>query len=189
MGLVVLGGGPVCNTDADCDDENACDGAEVCRMGACVRGEEPNCNDGIACTDDTCDPLTGCTNAPDDGACADGVDCTLDTCVPGEGCTQQASDAACDDGRSCTEDVCDPVTDCLNTESCPAGQTCDGAGECADICNTDADCDDGVECTFDLCLTEFGAEVSFCKEHPAQTSSATTSKHARKTSATPRPDV
>jgi hypothetical protein len=45
-----------------------------------------NCDDGNPCTDDSCDPLTGCvhTNKPDGTACSDGNVCTVgDSCVAG----------------------------------------------------------------------------------------------------------
>ena len=47
-----------------------------------------NCNDGDLCTDDSCDPASGCINTPN---------------------------YDCDDGDACTDDSCDPATgECIN---------------------------------------------------------------------------
>jgi len=48
------------------------------------------CNDGIACTLDSCNPSTGCQYLPVDTFCDDQDDCTVDTCDPILGC--QSSD-------------------------------------------------------------------------------------------------
>ena len=44
------------------------------------------CDDGIACTADTCVPGVGCSNTPDDGACDDGNICSQNKCEAGSGC-------------------------------------------------------------------------------------------------------
>jgi subtilisin-like proprotein convertase family protein len=68
-----------CNSDADCNDGNLCNGAETCVAGACTPGTSINCDDGQFCTIDSCDPSTGnCLHAPN--PCSDGVPCTTDTC-------------------------------------------------------------------------------------------------------------
>jgi hypothetical protein len=71
----------------------------------------PNCDDGIACTADACNPLSGlCEHAPDDAACDDGNACTQDSCSPMTGCVNDPgplNGSACDDGNACTaNDVC-----------------------------------------------------------------------------------
>src|SRR6185295_17645637 len=43
-----------------CEDGDACNGSERCDAGTCTRGPAPVCNDGNACTADSCDPATGC---------------------------------------------------------------------------------------------------------------------------------
>ncbi len=44
--------------NAMCDDGNACNGAETCNsITGCQNGTPPNCNDGIACTVDSCNPV------------------------------------------------------------------------------------------------------------------------------------
>jgi cysteine-rich repeat protein len=49
-----------------CDDGNPCNGVETCNTatGQCVPGTPLNCNDGNACTDDSCIPQTGCVHTP-----------------------------------------------------------------------------------------------------------------------------
>jgi hypothetical protein len=46
--------------DGDCDDGDACNGTETCLAGVCQPGTPLVCDDGNACTDDTCDPMLGC---------------------------------------------------------------------------------------------------------------------------------
>jgi len=65
-----------------CDPENGC-----------LAGELLDCNDGIECTVDSCDPIDGCSNVPDDALCDDGNPCTIDRCDPDLGC--QYTDVVC----------------------------------------------------------------------------------------------
>jgi hypothetical protein len=82
----------------DCDDENACNGVELCseEHGVCAPGVPLDCDDGLRCTVDTCDPIEGCENelidedgdgfAPSHLACDErGGDCDDDddTVYPG----------------------------------------------------------------------------------------------------------
>lgn len=54
-----------CQTDADCNDNNLCNGVEICsENGACVPSPGLNCDDQNPCTEDACDPEAGCTNTP-----------------------------------------------------------------------------------------------------------------------------
>jgi hypothetical protein len=48
----------------------------------CVAG---GCDDGNPCTDDACDPATGCQHVPNAASCSDGAACTVgDSCVAGQ---------------------------------------------------------------------------------------------------------
>ncbi len=101
--------------------------------GLACRHEPIDCDDGVPCTLDACDPATGaCSHLPDDAACDDGVDCTVDACDPAQGCTAAPDDGACDDGIACTDDACGLATGCTH------------AGD-------DAACADGSPCTADHC--------------------------------------
>ncbi|MEE9332454.1 MAG: hypothetical protein V3U89_09540 [Methylophilaceae bacterium] len=56
-----------CNTANDCSDGLFCTGAATCQNNMCVAGTPPNCDDGIACTIDSCNEIANsCQNlAPD----------------------------------------------------------------------------------------------------------------------------
>ena len=103
---------PECVTDGDCDDGNACT-INSCIDGACIS----NPDDGASC-DAAGDP--GLCNG---GACiglCDGVDCTSTSQCVGDG-TCNVQNGQCDpgsplpEGTACTEN---------------GGSTCDGAGNC-----------------------------------------------------------
>jgi len=112
-------------------------------------GNDFECNDGDACTNDRCvanvcqaNPIPGCCESTAD--CDDAYACTEDACVEGScqnnliaGCC--VADGECDDGRACTTDACD-----MATHSCVFVDT----GGC---CTTAADCNDGDACTSDVC--------------------------------------
>ena len=94
-----------------------------------------DCDDGDPCTEDRCDPASGCVNEAPPGLCDDDDPCTEDLC-DGQGlCQHEPVSGACDDGDACTE-----------------GEVCvDGA------CVGDpVDCDDGLDCTIDACDTGAG---------------------------------
>lgn len=93
---------PPCQTNGDCNDNDACT-TDTCNSGTCVH-TPVSCNDNDACTTDTCDSLLGC----------------------------QHSATNCDDGNPCTVDACNPLTGCEHTlVSCPAGDSCNSTnGQC-----------------------------------------------------------
>lgn len=68
-------------TAQGCDDHNVCDGIETCdaTSGACVPGTPLNCDDGDACTTDTCDPVNGCVHQGGPGLTA--ALCQIDNLV------------------------------------------------------------------------------------------------------------
>jgi hypothetical protein len=102
---------PECETDEQCDDGNVCDGIEQCVAGRCEGGAGPRCGDGIDCTDDGCDPTTGCFAVPRDERCRDdGLTCTVERCDPTGGCVSELRHELCDDGIPCTDDICDPLS-------------------------------------------------------------------------------
>ena len=127
----------------DCDDGQACT-ADTCQAnGTCVHAPLPNgspCDDGDVCTSgDAC--LSGLCFASALVACDDGDPCSTDACAPPEGCTHApATGPACDDGNACTGgDRCE-TGKCQGgaTNLCP---TC-GDGPCEaplETCSTCAD--------------------------------------------------
>ena len=126
------------NTDA-CDDGDACTLIDVCQGGLCVGAGAMDCDDGNPCTDDACDPTSGCVYTPNSDPCDDSNICTDDTCNPAIGCVYTNNTASCDDNDACTDndtcssgtcsgqaitcndsnvctdDSCDPATGCINT--------------------------------------------------------------------------
>ncbi|MBI3834820.1 MAG: hypothetical protein HY287_10865 [Planctomycetes bacterium] len=129
-------------------------------------------DDGIYCNgQENCDAVNGCVVIPVN--CDDGVACTVDTCnESAHGCDHTPSDALCDDGDSCTSDTC-TATGCMHQSIC--GSCCDQSdGTCTDgvpasTC-TCSQCQwaQGVSCTATDChplfmpiptVTSWGATV------------------------------
>jgi hypothetical protein len=146
--------------DPVCTDGDICNGVELCDpVVGCVPGAPVDCSDGIDCTVDSCDALTGgcrsladselCTAPaicdPAEGGCVeppacavdvdcdDGIACTRDRCLTEFGrCGYEPQDALCDDGYFCTgAEACDPASGCV-----PGARP---------------GCDDGIPCTADNC--------------------------------------
>ncbi len=91
---------------------------------SCVHNPNASlCNDGNACTDDSCDAVLGCQYANNTTACSDGNSCTTgDVCSAGT-CVG-GPPPSCDDGIACTTDGCSTSTGCTHVDGCPGGQTC-----------------------------------------------------------------
>jgi hypothetical protein len=99
--------------DGNCDNGLFCDGTETCDpVLDCQAGTAPTIDDGVACTDDSCDEVN-------------------DVIV------NAANDSLCDNGLFCDgAETCDPVLDCqAGTDPCGGG-ACD---EGADVCQGSAD--------------------------------------------------
>ena len=120
-----------------CDDSDACTIGEVCGQGTCGDGAALVCDDDNPCTDDACEPLSGCSHTNNAAACDDDDPCsTGDHCDSGA-CATLGS-LACDDANPCTDDTCVPGLGCdymPNTDPCDdgdpgtVGDAC-VAGEC-----------------------------------------------------------
>ncbi len=94
-------------TNNPCDDGNACTNGERCANGACNPGEPLICDDDIDCTEDRCDPASGCVFNPISDRCDDSDICTDDVCDPVSGCQNTLNTAPCDDVDPCTmNDAC-----------------------------------------------------------------------------------
>ena len=156
-------GGGMCqgtgfNTDP-CQDGNACTAADSCAAGTCVAGPPLDCDDHNLCTDDSCDPASGCVHTPKSPGCDDGDPCTDDSCDPATGeCQHTPNTAPCDDGNACTTgDRCSagscqggPALACDDGNVCTT-DSCDPAHGCVHAPNT-LSCDDGNACTIgDVC--------------------------------------
>jgi hypothetical protein len=114
-----------------CEDGDPCTAGDTCADGLCIAGGPVACDDGVACTVDTCTPEAGCLHAPVDALCGTPAACTQLTCDPSSGCqASPLSGPPCDDGDACT-----------TADQCLTGQ-CRGRPVA---------CDDGIACTRDAC--------------------------------------
>jgi len=154
------------------------------------------------CYNATCDPAKGCQFTPK--VCDDGSACTVDTCVVATGlcnfepvvCTQAAGGLcssttcnnatglcetgrkSCDDAIGCTLDACDPLTgQCVYT---PSDELCNLNDPCqTSMCNATGGCmdnnitcpDDGLYCTNAVCVAFQG-----CNAQSIQCNTTTSSK-------------
>eukprot|EP00892_Ulva_mutabilis_P003752 jgi/Ulvmu1/1749/UM117_0026.1 len=121
--------------------------------------EASDCDDDIACTNDSCDHThvdaddDGCVHEADDDHCSDGFTCTDNVCDPNHktdntGCVTTYNNAACDDDYSCTIDICvgnrDPASWGMDELDVDHNNGC-GYKEKINAC------DDGRACTHDEC--------------------------------------
>ncbi len=90
------------NCDPDDDNDGFLDGCETAEgTDPFDSASTPQCDDGNACTADTCPAGIGCTHTPVAGACDDGDPCTAGdtcaggTCVPGAPACAPGFDAIC----------------------------------------------------------------------------------------------
>jgi hypothetical protein len=126
-----------CILNATCGASGNCagtwDGAK------CKCGSNAECDDGRACTLDTCDTAKGaCSSTPVAGTCLLGEECwnngdihPFDQCLECDvaASATQWTALGCDDGDACTVDSCDPVTGC-SQKAGPAGSCCKFASDC-----------------------------------------------------------
>jgi len=117
-----------CAIDAHCDDGEACTD-DTCNSGICVF-IDVHCDDGEACTDDTCNNGTCVFTNDDTNTCTDGNDCTDDSCSSGTCVSTNDDTNTCTDGNPCT-----------TADTCSSG-TCSGTNE-----SSGTPCDDGLFCT------------------------------------------
>jgi hypothetical protein len=126
--------------------------------------DDADCDDGIPCTRDVCQPGRFCVNAGDQSRCSDGVFCNgHEVCDPDVGC-RAASPPRCNDNDVCTLDYCDEGSKgCAHDPRdndddgevdwhCLGGTDCDDfdatrSGGVAEICSdaVDNDCDDSID--------------------------------------------
>jgi len=159
-----------------CADTNLCNGEETCDgNGACAAGPELDCDDGSACTNDDCTPLTGCSNVaitcPDDGN-----PCTVPLCNAATGCgfANVMDGTSCDDANACTSSTvcmagsCEPMmgTTCADDGNPCTVERCDAALGCvSEPVGNGTACDDGDQCTLGSTCTAGacgGGSAVFC---------------------------
>jgi len=126
-------------------------------------GKGLNCDDGNACTDDSCDVSAGCQFEPNGDPCDDGNQCTTMGACSAGWCKSPAV-VDCDDGNLCTDDVCDPAVGCVfysNTIPCNDGTICTTGDQCnGGECNSGEplECADANVCTDDSCDAVAGCQ-------------------------------
>ncbi len=140
---------------APCSDGDPCTLNDFCTNETCA-GPPKNCNDGNACTDDSCDPVSGnCVHVNNSAPCSDGNACTTGDMCSNGACTGTSTN--CDDGNPGTDDSCDTATGaCVHT---PNSNPCNDGNACTTgdvysngVCSgTPKNCDDGNLCTDDSC--------------------------------------
>jgi hypothetical protein len=150
--------------DRPCDDGDVCNGIEQCVTGTCTAGTPRVCEDSRPCTADVCVRALGCVYPPDPEVVPnDGIGCTDDSC-DGSGAEHHAPvHSECPDG-ACTFGICDPAAGCTgmaaaNTQTCDDGDPCDGIDHCVEgecLPGEVPDCDDGFACTRDQCAGVLG---------------------------------
>jgi len=151
-------------TGASCSDSSVCTVGDACNGGVCLPGAATKCDDGLACTKDSCEANKGCVFSPDDTPCDDGVVCTVDACasagakLDAKGCAYVPFDTKCGGGGACG------VPRCLADKGCTVvpdpGKCSDGIACTVDNCDLtngcsvvgdDKLCDDKLSCTTDVC--------------------------------------
>ncbi|NUN16162.1 MAG: hypothetical protein HUU55_21255, partial [Myxococcales bacterium] len=143
------------NNTVACDDGDACTDGDTCVDGSCASGSALDCDDSNLCTNDGCDPATGCTTTAVN--CGDNNACTIDLCLPATGCVH--SPVPCNDGTACTTDGCDPDAGCTFTPIvCDDDDVCTSDGCSAALGCTFApiNCNDNNACTIDSCTPGIG---------------------------------
>jgi hypothetical protein len=136
-----------CQQDSDCDDGNACNGAETCTNGFCAPGTPMVCP-GDPCNGlGRCDAATGlCGHGP---PCNDGNPCNgVEICTPLTGPCIAGTPIDCSAQNACTT---------VNGAPAYVVGTCDpSTGACG--AGTPVLCDDGNPCTTDTCDPVLGCQ-------------------------------
>ena len=123
----------VCSIDKDCDDGNACNGAETCADHLCMPASAPAdgtaCGSGKLCHNGVCG----------DAKCGDGITTAPEECddgnaVDGDGCNSDCT-------FSCKSS--DPARNCTPADVCMGQGTCDDATH---VCAAGTPLGDGMHC-------------------------------------------
>ncbi len=149
---------------APCFDGDACNTGDLCAGGTCVSGNTPLiCDDGNACTADSCSGPIGCTHVGLTGtACTDGNACLLGEACSNGNCLAGSAVPDCSDNNACTSDACDPASGCTHANfvgGCDDGDPCTAVDSCVGSTCVGAlklFCDDGNPCTADACAGILG---------------------------------
>jgi hypothetical protein len=121
------------NVPLDCDDGDACS-IDSCVEPSGCRHVPLNCDDGDQCTTDRCDRTRGCLHETIAGCCRTVADCPTDACHSRRCIDRQCTSpkpVSCDDGDASTVDTCDPARGCLHAPAtAPPPAPCARDGDC-----------------------------------------------------------
>jgi len=138
-----------CDTSGD----SACQATACSTTTGTCQTTATNCDDGNACTADSCDPVTGCSHSTSPCYSATPSNaCKIPSCNTANGACIEIN-RNCDDGNACTVDSCDPTLGCVHTaltcqsDSCNT-RVCNSTVGCV---STPVNCDDANPCTSDTC--------------------------------------
>ena len=138
-----------------CSDDNLCTRADQCLGGQCV-GTPTVCDDGVACTQDTCNPGTGaCEFSPLSARCNDADPCTSDVCQPGPG----ADLSGCVHALAPTGTPCGP-SGCGTVALCAAGACVDYATPEGYPCEDGDPCSQQDSCHGGVCVPGQGGHLA-----------------------------
>jgi hypothetical protein len=152
----VLGDGPECEMNVDCDDGFVCENFECVPDVEC--NENDDCDTGEICNDNVCvsDPNLFCnTGACDDdpglrGQCVDAFLLCLANNIDEDECIavsllicnpECTVNEDCDTGEICVDNVCVPDLECTMNEDCDTGEIC-----VDNVCVPDLECTMNEEC-------------------------------------------
>ncbi|MBI5608843.1 MAG: hypothetical protein HY902_08170 [Deltaproteobacteria bacterium] len=142
---------PVSN-GVTCSDGSACTGPDQCTNGQCA-GQAADCDDKNPCSNDSCDPKTGCVHANNTNPCSDGNACTLGDVCAGGTCSA-GSPPSCSDGLKNGGEIdkdCGGASTCglPACPSCPTGAVCVNGSDCASkVCQAG-------HCAFPTCNDQY----------------------------------
>ena len=96
------------NSTKPCTTANLCLLGTTCKTGQCQGGTATDCDDKIACTADSCDPVKGCLHAGNKALCDDGDPCTDQACDAAKGCSNPPlpDQTPCATERFCAKGLC-----------------------------------------------------------------------------------
>ncbi len=123
--------------DSLCDNDLFCDGLEYCDPNLdCQDGPEPDCDDNVDCTVDSCnEQIDSCDNDPDDSYCDNGLYCDGEEyCDIYDDC-QDGTAVDCSDDLFCTiTERCDETQDkCVYDDRDCSANNIDGIASCFNI--------------------------------------------------------
>ncbi|NIQ89590.1 MAG: hypothetical protein GWN93_11280, partial [Deltaproteobacteria bacterium] len=102
----------------------------------CQAGTPLDPDDGVACTVDSCDPVTGVSNVPNDGLCDNGLFCDgAETCDAVLDCQAGTAVDCSGEADACNDGVCNEATDACEAAPVPDDTPCDNGDTCpGDLC-------------------------------------------------------